>query len=71
MIFEWLNGYRVGGFDDQGGDGSQPVLVTCGHCGEEKWFTYRDDGGADYTESLGTITRWAHGHHLAEHEMTS
>jgi hypothetical protein len=64
-----LDGFRVGGFDDEGGEATEPVQVTCTACAETSpWFTYRDDGGADYTTPLSDLVTWAQAHKLARHE---
>jgi len=58
-----LSAFRVGGLDDEGLNPTQPVKVTCTQCGRlSPWFTYRDDGGADQTASLGDLVTWALAH---------
>src|SRR5580692_800905 len=40
-----------------------PVRVTCTRCGRPSpAFTYRDDGGADYTADLRELAEWAEKH---------
>lgn len=57
-----LSNFRVAGFNDETMAFTEPVEVRCGRCGAAKTFTYRDDGGADYTESLAVLVEWARGH---------
>ena len=47
---------------------TQPVEVRCPRCGEAQTFTYRDDGGADYTESLAVLVAWAQEHECKARE---
>jgi hypothetical protein len=54
--------FRVAGFDDESMAYDQPVEVRCGQCGEARQFTWRDDGGADYSESLPVLITWAQSH---------
>lgn len=56
------DGFRVGGFDDESGDYDQPVEVRCGRCRAGQSFSWRDDGGADYTEDLSVSVAWARDH---------
>jgi hypothetical protein len=56
-----LRNMRVGGLGDESGEPTQPVFVRC-ECGDGKWFTYRDDGGADRTEGLDELVAWAFSH---------
>jgi hypothetical protein len=58
--------FRVAGFDDEGLDFTQPVEVRCERCGEARTFTDRDDGGADHTESLSVLLKWAQDHQCKE-----
>lgn len=58
-----LSRFRVGGHDDESGQPSEPVRVTCTQCKRPSpWFTYRDDGGADYTADLRELAEWAQAH---------
>jgi len=57
-----LAGFRVGGFDDETMKYTEPTQVACRRCGTAQEFTWRDDGGADRTESLDVLTAWAAGH---------
>ena len=58
-----LSRFRVGGFDDEGGDATEPVRITCTGCKRlSPWFTYRDDGGADRTAPLNDLAAWAQEH---------
>jgi antitoxin (DNA-binding transcriptional repressor) of toxin-antitoxin stability system len=61
-----LSNFRVAGYDDEAMAFTQPVEVRCGRCGESRTFTYRDDGGADYTESLAVLVEWARSHHCKD-----
>ena len=58
-----LSQSRVAGSDDEGGDYTQPVRVTCTHCARRSppW-SFRDDGGADYTADLRELAEWAEKH---------
>jgi prevent-host-death family protein len=58
--------FRVAGFDDEGLNFTQPVEVRCERCGEARTFTDRDDGGADHTESLSVLLKWAQDHQCKE-----
>jgi len=66
-----LSRFRVAGFDDEGMGYTQPVEVSCGQCDEAQAFTWRDDGGADYTESLPALVAWAAGHQCKEAPVAS
>jgi hypothetical protein len=58
-----LRRFRVGGLDDEDEKPTQPVRVTCTDCKRmSPWFTYRDDGGADYTAPLDDLVKWAQDH---------
>lgn len=58
-----LSHFRVGGHDDEDGKPTEPVKVTCTRCNRPSpWFTYRDNGGADYTTPLDELVKWAQDH---------
>lgn len=58
-----LSRFRVGGFNDESGDYTEPVQVTCTQCSRPSPpFTFRDDGGADYTADLRELADWAQAH---------
>ena len=55
--------FKVGGFDDESMEPTEPVRVTCTDCGEvSPWFTFRDDGGLDTTAALDVLINWAREH---------
>ena len=63
-----LSRFRVGGHDDQDGKATEPVRVICTACKQPSpWFTYRDDGGADYTGPLDELVAWADAHRCLRH----
>lgn len=63
VLLMLLSRFRVGGLDDEDGKPTQPVCVTCTGCGRvSPPFTYRNDGGADYTADLRKLAEWAQGH---------
>jgi hypothetical protein len=63
VFLRMLSRFRVGGFDDESGGYTQPVRVTCTRCGRPSpAFTFRDDGGADYTADLRELAEWAQAH---------
>ena len=58
-----LSRFRVGGFDDEDGNATEPVKVICTQCGRPSpWRGFRDDGGADRTAPLDELVAWADGH---------
>jgi hypothetical protein len=63
VLLLMLSRFRVAGLDDEDGEATQPVRVTCAECKRPSpWFTYRDDGGADYTAPLDDLVKWAQDH---------
>lgn len=66
-IAESLDGFLVGGFDDEGGQATEPVRIWCTECSTGSPFmTNRDDGGADYTTPLDDLAAWALDHECDE-----
>lgn len=61
-----LDQFRVGGYEDESGEYTEPVQVNCKQCGEVGRFTFRNDGGADYTEDLLELVKWAQEHVCSE-----
>lgn len=58
-----FDNFRVAGWNDEGMDATEPVQVQCKTCYEKSpFFTFRNDGGADYTTDLQTLVTWAQDH---------
>lgn len=63
VLLMLLSRFRVGGLDYETQKPTEPVQVTCAHCGRiSQWFTFRDDGGAERTAVLRDLVEWAQAH---------
>lgn len=63
VLLMLLSRFRVGGLNDETDKPTEPVQVICTQCKRASPpFTYRDDGGADYTADLRELAEWAQKH---------